>query len=75
MDHIARPQKHRLGAIGALLNIVRQPRTIGDPERDQPLMGMERQRENEREREVERDEMRDVKAEGNQHPRPFASNQ
>ena len=37
IDHMARPRKHRLGAIGAtgsLLNIVRQPRTIGDPERD-----------------------------------------
>jgi len=37
IDHIARPWKHRLGdigAIGALLNIVRPPRMVGDPERD-----------------------------------------
>ena len=42
IDHIARPRNHRLGAVGAfraVLNIVREPRTIGDPERDQPLDG------------------------------------
>jgi len=66
IDHKARPRKHRLGAIravGALLNIVRQPRTIGDPERDQPHDGhgpppgagreSESEREREREREIE----------------------
>ena len=31
IEHIARPRKHRLGATGAVLNTVRQPRTIGDP--------------------------------------------
>jgi hypothetical protein len=70
MDHMARPRKHRLGAIGAiggLLIIVSQPRTIGDPERDQPHdghgppPGADRKREREREgkRERERDEKRE----------------
>ena len=64
MDHMARPRKHRLGAIGAiggLLIIVSQPRTIGDPERDQPHdghgppPGAERKREREREGKRERE--------------------
>ena len=42
IEHTANPRKHRLEAIGAieaLLDSVRQPRTIGDPERDQPHDG------------------------------------
>ena len=42
IGHIARPRKHRLGAVGAIgtfWNLVCQPRTVGDPERDQPHDG------------------------------------